>query len=645
MERAFIDYETRSDLNIKEVGAMKYLNTPHSDIICMSWAINPPPYGEGQVKLWLPGTKFPFDPADPQILTYSFNALFEYRVTNILGQKYGVPAVPLENMVDVQALCGRYTFYQNLNGAGKVLGVRTQKDPMGAKLMKKITQPPFQYTKQELHAFYKYCYKDTKSMIEIVNALPADHLSPEEQQIWVTTQKINLRGVPIDTAGVKRIWAVMNYYKDKEIKKLDALTDGYLRNVTQTGAMVQWVNEQGVQMPNCQADTVDKLIIQLEEDDYDLDDDLKRVLAVLKMRRDLGRSSVAKYKKLLNQNFLGRLYDNLRYYAASTGRWGGLGFQAHNLPRASVDDIEGTLAKFFDTTILQEDIMYAAMALIRSVIHAPSGKKLTISDYKSIENRIISWVAGEDRIIQLFYKGFDEYKDFATDLFKVKYDEVSKDQRFFSKVVILGAGYNLGAGGLIAYAEGYGLDITPQQSEVAINTYRATHPKIRQMWYDLKDCANSAILYPGEIYSTNGCTFKKVKDRTGRPWLVLALPSGRNLFYCEPEVKEDTFGLIPTHMGINSYNKKWQRLKLIPGRITENIVQALARDILANAKNLLDEHGYDTILSVHDEVVNEVDKDFDNLDEVHDLMCVNPAWATGLPLAAEGVMSNRYYKI
>lgn len=633
MERVFIDFETRSNLSIKKVGAMKYLHTPSSDIICLSYCINPPPYGSGEVKLWLPHSKPPFDPGG--IVVYAHNALFEYRVWNILGKKYNFPQLPLENMVDTMALCGRYTFYQDLASAAKVLGVPVQKDPRGQRLMNKITQPPFKYTREELHAFYSYCMTDTKTMIEIVKALPADHLNEEEQKIWANTQRINLRGLPIDFNAVKRIWAVMNYHKDREVKKIPKLTDGKLSNVTQTVALAQWAG-----MPDCKKETVEKTIEALE-----LVGEPSPVLDVLKIRRDLGRSSVAKYKKLIDQCFNNRVYDNLRYYAASTGRYGGMSFQAHNLPRTKVDDIEGTLEKFYDTSILQEDVMYASMALIRSVIQAPEGKKLSISDYKSIENRMISWVAGEDRIIKLFYKGFDEYKDFATDLYKVKYDDVDGDMRFFSKVVILGAGYNLGAGGLMKYAEGYGLDITPRQAEIAIKTYRDTHPKIRQMWYKLKDCAVSAILYPGEVYSTNSCTFRVVNDRTRRPWLVLTLPSGRNLFYCEPETKEDSFGMIPTHMGINSYNKKWQRLKLIPGRITENVVQALARDIMAYGKLLLEDYGFQTILSVHDEVINEVDEDFDDLDKIHTLMCTNPPWATGLPLAAEGVFSKRYYKI
>ncbi len=639
MDRYFIDFETRSDLDITVVGAMKYLHTPHSDIICMSWAKNPPPYGTGTMTLWLPG-KRPFT-LNEDCRVYSFNALFEYRVWNILGQKYDLGDLPLHIMIDIQALCARYTFPQSLDRACKTLETEDRKDPAGKRLMKKITQPPFKYTQEELHAFYRYCIHDTSSMLGVLNALPADHLSEDEQKVWQVTQRINLRGVPVDLDLVKRIWAVTNYYKTKELKRVPIVTDGQVRNVTQVQAVRDFCAEKGVDLPNLQADTVRAT---LEED---LPEDVEELLT---MRLEFARSSIAKYKKLLEMSYEGRIYDNLRYSRAATGRWGGMGFQAHNLPRDTVDNVDQTIKDFQSTKILGKDPMYAAKALIRSCICAPEDRILGIADYKAIENILIAWVAGEDRILELHKKGLDEYIDFAADLYEVKYEEVDKAQRAVGKTVILGAGYNLGANGLLAYADGFGISLTSGQSQIAINKYRDTHRKIRQMWYQLRDAAIGAILHPGErvtLPQYHLTSFICNKDRTGRLWLVLTLPSGRSLFYAYPEVREDTFGLLPTHMGVNSKNKQWQRLKLIPGRITENIVQALARDILANAKVALEDYGFDTVLSVHDEVVVELpltDPEEDLL-KISELMCDNPAWCPDLPLEAEGVLTRRYYKI
>lgn len=638
MDYIFIDFETRSSLDLKKVGAAKYFASPDADLICMSYAINPPPYGDGTVQLWLPPRPLPFEVDGNKI--YAFNALFEYRAWNVVGRRrYLWPKLPLSNIVDIMALGGRYTYFQSLDALAKVLGVRHRKDPRGERLIKKITQPPFEYTTEDLHAFYEYCRMDTLVEIECVNALPADHLSDEEQETWELTQRMNLKGLPVDSKLIARIYAVVQFARDKMLKELPGLTDGRVSNITQVSRLVEWVNEQGVEMDNCQAETVSKLL----EDEH-IRISYPEVYRVLELRQEYGLSSLAKYKKLIAQAYNGVIYDNLRYYGASTGRWSGMAFQAHNLPRASVEDIEGTIKKFYDTSILDDDPMYCAKALIRSVVEAPKGKRLAIADYKSIENRIIAYVAGENRIVELHRKGLDEYKDFAASLYGVKYEEVDKDQRFLGKVVVLGAGYNLGAHGLIKYADGYGLSLSFNQAEVAINTYRRDHANIKQMWYDLKDAAVAAINNPGQLYTVCGNHFRVVKDRNRNSWLVLTLMSGRNLFYSDPEVREDKFGLLPTHMGINSYNKKWQRLKLIPGRITENIVQALARDVLAHGKKQLEQHGYDVRLSVHDETVSIVDEDCD-IKEVERIMCINPSWCLDLPLDAEGVISKRYYKI
>lgn len=639
MDYIFIDFETRSSIDLPKAGAAKYFASPDADLICMSYAINPPPYGEGQVLLWTPTQPMPFSVADNRI--YAFNALFEYRAWNVVGKRrYLFEELPLSNMVDIMALGARYTYFQKLDSLAKVLGVKHRKDPRGERLIKKITQPPFEYTQEDLLAFYDYCRMDTLVEIECVNALPADHLSEEEQEIWEMTQRINLRGLPVDERLIQRVYAVVKYAKAKAIKELPDLTGDKVSNITQTARIVDWVNSCGVPMPNCQAETVSKLV-----DNEGLRASHPEVHRVLCLRQEYGLSSLAKYQKLIDQSYHGRIYDNLRYHAAATARWGGLGFQAHNLPRAAVDDIEGTINKFYDTSILKEDAMYAAKALIRSTITAPEGKMLAVADYKSIENRIIAWVAGETRIVELHRKGLDEYKDFAASLYQVKYDEVNKEQRFLGKVVTLGAGYNLSAPGLIKYAEGYGLNLTVNQSEIAINTYRRDHQRIVKMWYALKDAAINAIHFPGETFSVHNNHFRVVSDRNNNKWLVLTLRSGRNIFYCDPEAHEDKFGLLPTHMGINSYSKKWQRLKLIPGRIIENIVQGLARDVLAYGKKSLEQNDLKPNLSVHDEVVIEVDDTFTDIKGVEDIMCTNPPWCPDLPLGAEGVITKRYYKI
>ncbi len=671
MDKVYIDFETKSDLPI-DVGVHKYLRTSNSDIICMAYAIN-----DGPVRLWLPGAPapYPWHDQERKCQVYAHNIQFDWQVNNHLGSKYLLPWLPLNRCIDVMALCGRYTYFQGLDRAGKVLKIKTGKDPKGKRLLKKISQPPFKYTDEELHALYRYCIQDVQSMRELVHALPADRLTDEEQQIWEDTVLINMNGLPVDLPLAKRVYGTTQYYMKLQEKKLPAITGGAVNTINQIAKIVEWVNSKCVILRSLDKEAVAVKLEEINEamgiiynnksDDprcqkmkdvmnletiQEVWNVLTEVKTVLEMRQQLGLSSIAKYKRIINQTYGGRVYENLRYHAASTGRWGGLGFQIHNLPRASVEDIEATIEAFYSADILREDPMYAAKALIRSIIAAQKGSKLAVADYVGIENRIIAWVAGEHTILDDFRKGLDEYVVFASGLFNVPLDQVTKDQRQFSKACILGAGYGLGWKGFMGYAEGYGLSITDQESEHAINTYRKTHPKVVNMWYACKDAAVKAIQYPKSVFIVNNCEFKMVHDRNKRKWLVLTLPSGRNLLYESPEVREDKYGLIPTHMGINSYNKQWQRLKLIPGRIVENIVQALARDILAHGVRRLMDSGFAICAHIHDEIIIQIldDGDAGNkevLDIILEKMCILPPWAEGLPLEAEGEILQRFKKI
>jgi len=571
---------------------------------------------------------------------------FDWRVWNVLGKRYGFPDLPIELCIDIMAICGRFTFPQALDFVGRVLKLAVQKDRRGKVLMKKICSPPFKYTQEELTEFYKYAVRDTTTMYGLLKALPSDELSALEQRVWLMTVEINQNGLPIDVKLARRVLETITFYAQRRAKKLPELTDGEVKTVGQIAAIREWVNSKGCNITNLQSETVEEL----------LDGSLPaEVRTVLEIRKDLGGAAVKKYKRVIPQVFRGRVYNNLRYYGAAPGRWAGLGFQAHNLPRATVDDIGATIKSFFDGTILLGDPMYAAKALIRPLIQAPFGKVLGVVDFKSIENFIIAWTAGEKSIIKLHHAGKDEYVQMAADLYKRSYEEIHEeyvnhtgeggDQRFFGKIVVLGAGYNLGAIGLKAQAKSYGVELDQSEAQYAIRVYRETHPMIKRMWYKLKDACIAAILNPSKKFVYRRVFFQVKRDRTGKPWLVMTLPSGSNLYYCEPQLREDRYGTVPTHMGINSYTRQWSRLKLIPGRITENVVQSLARDMLCNAKFELKKEGYKILMSIHDEVILELDSNVTTLDKVYEVMCRVPEWAEGLKLGAEGELLNRYKKI
>ena len=632
-DKYYIDFETRSDYNIKEVSTFKYLTSPNAGVLCLAWNKN-----QTKTNLWLPGMPPPFDPS--RALVYGFNlGTFDLRVWNMITARlYGFAPLHLDNCVDVQALCARWCYPQGLERVGEVLKVKVKKDKRGAELIRKCCQPPFNCTQDDLRGLYKYCVRDVDSMIEIINALPTDYLEDTEQRIWQVTIRMNTRGVPVDTRSIRRIKEVVDHYKTQEAKNLPILTDNAVRTPGQHAAIREWLIDKGIELPNLQAATVEATLERT-----DLPPIVRRVL---ELRQELGKSSVAKYSALLALSYMNKVYDNLRYYRANTGRYGGQGFQAHNLPRATVEDVEATLAQFRDGSILSGDVMYAAKALIRSMIMAPMDKVLCVSDFSSIEYILLMWLAREWEWVQKFADKRDPYKDQGVSLFNKPYEEITKDERQKCKPVVLGAGYMLGPTGLIEYAKQYRVEMTPSEAEQGVNSYRHDRPKVVKMWYALRDCSLYAVTQPGQDFEANGCVFRVIRDRNGRAWLRLRLPSGRALFYNDPKIQEGMYGYEVTFMGEHSTTHQWIRMALSAPRIVENIIQALGRDLLCYAQNLIENAGYELILSVHDETVTVIHESGVGVRDIniHKLMQTPPDWCKDLPLRADTFVTKRYRK-
>lgn len=639
MRKILVDFETRSEVPI-EYGIPNYLSGKHAAILMMGWKID-----DGPTKLWLPDrhVSLPFI-IKPEDKLYAFNAgTFDSRVWNTLGPRHGFPRVDLSQWIDVMAICGRYTYPQRLAFAGEVLRLKVEKDRRGKELIKKICVPPFKFTPKEWTEFCSYCKDDVTSMSYLIKALPADQLTPQEQEIWILTQEINREGLPVDVALAKRVVEVINHFKKKLIRQLKDMTDGEITTINQVARIKSYCADRSVHL-----DSLNKQVLEPFLGSARADTLPKDVRALLQMRLDFGSSAIAKFNKVIEMTHRGRIHDNLIYYKANTGRWAGAQFQAHNLPRAanaSATEDEAVIQKFYDTTILRENPIQAAKTLVRPVIKAPPGKVLGVADYHSIENVGLAWVAGAEHLLELHRRGLDEYIDFATQVYPIAYEDVTDDQRRFCKPPVLGAGYGLGGTGLCTYAEGMGIHMEPHEGDALISIYRQTRPEIPQLWYGLRDAAILAVQHPGRKYTYRMCAFRTVRDRNGIRWLTLRLPSGRTLVYNSPELKDDKFGLVVTHLGINSYTKKWSRKKITPGRFTENVVQAISRDIMAHGMLRLREEGYKIILSVHDEAICEIDEQQADIDDMCKVMCRLPAWAEGFPLRASGKLLGRYRKI
>lgn len=628
-----IDFETKSEVDLIKYGRTKYLAGRDADIICMGYKIDNYP-----TDIWLPGDPLPNFISDPiPHKFYAFNAQFDIGVWDILGPKYNFMLTLFSQWTDVMALCGRFTYHQSLAQAGEDLELKVKKNPRGKALIKMICCPPYEYSGYDFREFLGYCKDDVNSIYEMLLALPASKLSKDEQEIWILTAKINNKGIPIDVSAVEQILRVTEAYKEEQNTLLPDLTNGSVTKATQTKRIVTWLRSKGLITPNLQAQTVENLLKR-----KDLSDDKR---TVLELRQELGKSSTAKYAKLRELQHKGRIYDNLRYYGANTGRWAGLGFQLHNLPRSKVTDAQPIIDSFKDLSVIENNPIDAAKSIVRGMICAPKGKMICAADYSGIENRGLAWVAGDEATLELFRKDLNQYKDMASYLYRIPYGEEDEDQYYTSKQLVLGCGYGLGWRGFVKYMEGYGTPITDLVAQTGVNAWRTKYQKVVRFWYACRDAAINAITFPGKKFKVGMCIFRLVKDRNGTEWLQLTLPSGRNLYYNKPKIIDGKFGDEVSAMGINPYTKKWMRLSVIPGRFAENIVQALSRDILANGKLQLNDAGYDVIGSIHDEALLEVDEDNDCLDDVLRLICINPDWAKGLPLKAEGMIEKRYRKM
>lgn len=648
----WLDFETYSECPITKAGRRKYVCHPSTNIVCKGYAFDDQP-----VYIWTPA-KLEIDDIMSHVSSgysvYAFNAAFDWGIWNAVGvEHFGWPELSLDQMVDVQALCRTYTLPGSLAGAGEVMKLKMPKDATGKALIKLCCtpnkqgrQPNPQRLPDAFKSLFEYCKRDVEAMRELTYKLPRQQLIPFEHEVWKLTCEMNENGLPIDEEAVDAILSYLEVYIKQAVKQIPKLSGGAFTNVTQVAKLGEWCKNQGYEIPNMQAPTVEEAI----EDPQCP----KPVKHMLQLRLELGRTSTAKYTKIKDMIMNGRVHDNMAFHMAATGRWGGRGFQLQNLPRAKKKSPERWI-RYFKENIKMKDPVGAAKAIIRPMIKAPEGWKLIVSDYSGIENRILAWLAGDQRVLNLFKDPkYDQYIDMAMYRFGVTRDQVTKFMRQVGKQIILGAGYGMAA---IKYQETCaksGMFITLKEAEADINAYRALYYLVKKLWKELKLAATRAVM-SGKRQSYGHITFG-TSTVNGTKWLGMLLPSGKAIYYCEPTVEDhyvpgyETMGKVPTirHWGINPYTKKWSRKSLIPGRITENADQGTARECMAygayNVKTYMPE--VQLIGLVHDEAIGLIREDDINdhtQKKFNDLLCDIP-WIEGCPLRAEGYIADRYKK-
>lgn len=633
-----LDFETYSEAKLKEVGAWAYSLHSTTEVLCMTYSIE----GEKPI-LWLPGQPLPEFMFQPEkYMFHAWNNFFEYAIwLNVLCQQHPKLTVPnTKNWTDTAAKAAALALPRALDKCGEALDIEQDslKNKRGKYLINTLCKPNRGKRNQDpelLAELHDYCKQDVVAEMAIAKKLRP--LSRQERQIWELDQNINLRGVHFDVAAVDDALVMVNQSVTKLNAEVEQITGGVLLDVAKSTKVMAFCEGHGVTLENYQK----AYLVSVLEDDIP-----PIVRRLIEIRQQTGKVSTAKYTKLKQLiSSENRAHGLLMYHGATTGRWSGRLFQPQNLPRPSIKDTDQciSLFKHQDAELLNliyGDSMEALSSCLRGMICAPKGKRLIVSDYSAIEARVLAWLAGQKDILKVFDGDGKIYEHTASKIYGISAALIDEIKRLVGKVATLALGFQGAVGAFQKMAEIYGLDISDEFAAKIVSDWRGENTDIVDFWRSVEGAAIAAVRNPGATFKCRDVRFS-VRDG----FLFCCIPSGRLLAYYDPKIQKGKFGKQQvTFMGTNTYTRKWERLETYGGKLVENITQATARDLMAEAMLRLDAKGYNLVLSVHDELMSEDDVNFGSLKEFEQIMCEIPPWARGLPIAAEGFECQRYRK-
>lgn len=670
-EPLFIDLETYSDVDITTCGAYKYAESPNFRILLLAFA-----YGHDKVriidfedvtdedarlrKMVLSDIK------NPNTIKVAHNCAFERAcLTAYLHQE-----MPIEQWEDTMILGAMNGLPMSLDSAGSALHLKEQKIKEGANYIRLFSKPKSDGTRrtykdkpEEWQAFKKYCIRDVEVEQNLYYKLkPITKITETERRVFECDARINDRGVMIDTELAEQAININNEITERMTAELKALTG--CNNPNSAVQLKKWLSEQG-----CDVDSLDKAAVK-ELLDTVVRQDIRRVL---QLRQQLSKTSTTKYATMLRSACLdNRVRGITQYYGAGrTGRWAGRLVQLQNLPQNHLDDIGAVreLVKQGDIEMLEmlyDSIPDTLSQLIRTALIAKPGHTFLVADYSAIEARVTAYLAGVKWRMDTFARGGDIYCQSASQMFHVPVEKhgINGHLRQKGKVAELACGYGGGVGALKAFgADKMGLSETEMQE--IVNHWRNASPEIPKMWRDVEDRAVNALTHQGRTFELK----RKMKDTeraaeneditggTGYSPYFLAggyickykrdsyglrclLPSGRVLTYWGAEYTDE--GKI-TYWAQNQTTRKWQQTETWGGKLVENIVQAFARDCLAEAMLRLEKAGYNICFHVHDEIIAEAPEG-SRWQDMAEIMGQPVEWAPGLILTADGYSTPFYMK-
>ena len=631
-----IDFETRSAVDLRKTGVYKYASDPSTDIWCMAYKA---PWSD-DVQVWLPGNEMDERLEDWIVeggLLSAWNANFERTIWNeIMVSRYQWPRTSIKQWRCTMAQASAMGLPRALGQAASVLGVEEQKDKAGAALMLRMARPrkvnadgsyTWWNTKDKIDTLVAYCIQDVKTELSVAATL--NDMPDSERRLYQLDQRINDRGVKVDLDLIERVSKLANSASENIDAEIKRLTNGQVKAATNAMDLTAWLRSYGLQVKSVDKQTVTRML-GMEK----LHPIIKQVL---RLRQDGAKSSTAKYEAMVNAaNADNRMRGLLMYHGAATGRWSGRLVQPQNFPRPQKkqDELDQIIAKLKADEDVSEYGAGTVLAsdLLRSMLIAEDGHRLMFADYSAIEARVLAWIAGQTDLVETFRNGGDVYKEMASAIYNVNVENVTDGQRQVGKMAILGCGYGMGGKRFAEQCATMGINVDEDEAKRIVSVYREKNNRIARYWRDSENEFVEMVKEAGRVRSVE-----------------LPLPSGRSLTYHNPRIiqRETPWGAMRDTAQVdtlNSVTRQWVSQIIWGGLLTENVVQATARDLMATAMMALELKGYNVILSVHDEIISEVPDDFGSLEEMIDIMTRCPSWADGCPINAEGKEGKRYRK-
>ncbi len=651
-----IDIETKSSVDIGKAGLYRYAQSEDFEVLLFAYQLD----DEG-VKIvdLAQGEQIPEDVQlmlkDASVVKHAYNAAFEWYCLNRVG--YETPLDQWRCTMIHGLYCG-YT--AGLDATGKAIGLPQDKQKLttGKALIRYFCVPckPTKsngnrtcnlprHAPEKWELFKEYCKQDVVTEHEIWKRLNYFPVPEEEQKLWQQDIRMNVFGVKVDTALTEGALAIDSRSVQELTEEAVRLTG--LSNPNSPTQLTEWLRIQtGDEIQNLTKDTVSELL----QREYP-----QPVKRMLEIRQQLGKTSVKKYVAMETAKGTdGRVRGLTQYYGANrTGRWAGRLVQMQNLPRNYLSTLDYARnlvkAKNYDgIRLLYGNVPDTLSQLIRTAFIPSEGNKFVVADFSAIEARVIAWLAGEQWVNEVFATHGKIYEATASQMFHVPIEKIIKGNPEYSlrqkgKVATLALGYQGGTAALIAMGA-LNMGLTEEELPDIVQRWRAANPRIRDLWYAVEQAALTTM-QTAQPQGINGLIFRYEGELMyGQSFLTVQLPSGRKLFYPKPFLKENQFGKMAIHYyTVGQQTRKWEVTSTYGGKMTENIVQAIARDCLAETLRRIDKLDLQVVFHVHDEVIIDAPMDL-TVEEVCNLMAEPISWAPGLLLRGAGFESSYYMK-